>query len=45
MTDHPTIPEVTDEDIAWIADTMGLDDLDGDRRDFLKRTGTVDVSA
>tara|TARA_R110002049_G_scaffold308516_1_gene512773 strand:- start:318 stop:2333 length:2016 start_codon:yes stop_codon:yes gene_type:complete len=45
MTGHPTIPEVTDEDIAWIADTMGLDDLDGDRRAFLKRTGTFDVSA
>ncbi|SEQ77706.1 Part of AAA domain-containing protein [Thalassovita taeanensis] len=45
MTGHPTIPEVTDEDIAWVADTMGLDDLDGDRRAFLKRTGTFDVSA
>lgn len=45
MTGHPTIPDVTDEDIAWITDTMGLDELDGDRQAFLKRTGTFDVSA
>jgi hypothetical protein len=24
MTGHPTIPDVTDKDIAWIADTVGL---------------------
>ncbi|MBO6638477.1 MAG: ATP-dependent helicase [Roseitalea sp.] len=45
MTDHPAIPDVTDDDIAWIADIMGLDDLDKDRQAFLKRTETFDVSA
>ena len=45
MTGHPAIPDVTDEDIAWITDTMGLDALDEDRRAFLKRNDTFDVSA
>lgn len=45
MTGHPAIPEVTDDDIAWISDIMGLDDLDVDRKAFLKRSETFDVSA
>ena len=45
MTTPPNIPEVTDEDVAWIADIMGLDSLDEARQTFLKRPGTFDVSA
>ena len=45
MTTPPKIPEVTDEDVAWIADIMGLDGLDDPRQAFLKRSGTFDVSA
>lgn len=45
MTTPPNIPEVTDEDVAWIADIMGLDGLDEARQTFLKRPGTFDVSA
>ena len=45
MTDHPSIPEVTDDDIAWITDIMGLDELDANRKAFLKKIGTFDVSA
>lgn len=45
MTGHPSIPNVTDDDIAWITDIMGLDDLDADRKAFLKRAETFDVSA
>ncbi len=45
MTTPPKIPEVTDEDVAWIADIMGLDGLDEARQNFLKRSGTFDVSA
>ena len=45
MTTPPNIPEVTDEDISWIADIMGLDKLDDARQTFLKRSGTFDVSA
>ncbi len=45
MTTSPNIPEVTDEDVAWIADIMGLDGLDETRHTFLRRPGTFDVSA
>jgi hypothetical protein len=45
MNGHPSIPDVTDDDVAWITDVMGLDDLDEDRQAFLKRTETFDVSA
>lgn len=45
MTTPPKIPEVTDEDVSWIADIMGLDKLDDARQSFLKRSGTFDVSA
>lgn len=45
MTTPPYIPEVTEEDVAWIADIMGLEALDEARRNFLKRSGTFDVSA
>ncbi len=45
MNGHPTIPDVTDDDVAWITDVMGLDVLDEDRQAFLKRTETFDVSA
>lgn len=39
------IPIVTDEDIDWVAAEMGLNDLDEPRRNFLKATSTLDVSA
>lgn len=45
MKDHPAIPDVNDDDIAWITEIMGLDDLDEGRQAFLKRTETFDVSA
>lgn len=45
MKPPPSIPEVTDEDVAWIAEIMGLDGLDDARQAFLKRPGTFDVSA
>tara|TARA_R110000744_G_scaffold70245_1_gene142145 strand:- start:28 stop:249 length:222 start_codon:yes stop_codon:yes gene_type:complete len=45
MNGHPAIPDVTDDDVAWITDVMGLDDLDEDRQAFLKRSETFDVSA
>ncbi len=45
MNGHPAIPDVTDDDVAWITNVMGLDDLDEDRQAFLKRTETFDVSA
>lgn len=45
MTTPPKIPDVTDEDVAWIAGIMGLEGLDDARQAFLKRSGTFDVSA
>jgi DNA helicase-2/ATP-dependent DNA helicase PcrA len=39
------IPEITDEDIAWVCSTMDLDPFDEPRRAFLKQIQTVDLSA
>ncbi|MDB6077028.1 MAG: helicase UvrD, partial [Akkermansiaceae bacterium] len=39
------VPPVTDEDIDWVQGLMGLDALDSERKAFLKRLDTVDVSA
>lgn len=39
------IPEITDDDIAWVCATMGLDPCDEPRRAFLKQLNTVDLSA
>ena len=39
------IPEVTEEDISWVCSLMGIHSLDEQRRNFLKRRTTVDVSA
>lgn len=41
----PALPEIIDEDIEWAATTLGLTDLDAPRRDFLRATHTLDVSA
>lgn len=37
MTGYPTIPDMTDKDITWIADTVGLDALDGVKLAILAR--------
>lgn len=42
---EPLIPEVTDEDIAWASSLLGLARFDEQRRTFLKRGTTLDVSA
>jgi DNA helicase-2/ATP-dependent DNA helicase PcrA len=39
------IPEVTDEDIAWVCRVMNLRDLDQPRQEFLRERGTRDVAA
>ncbi|MDZ7759635.1 MAG: UvrD-helicase domain-containing protein [Desulfovermiculus sp.] len=39
------IPEVTDDDIAWVSSLLGLDTLDESRRAFLKCRTTIDLSA
>lgn len=39
------VPEITDEDIDWIRDVMGLEVLDPPRRAFLIARTTLDVSA
>lgn len=41
----PLIPEITDEDIEWVRELMGLDTLDTPRRAFLIARNTLDVSA
>lgn len=45
MTTAPCVPEITSDDVTWVADVMGLNNLDEARQDFLKRPGTFDVSA
>jgi hypothetical protein len=39
------VPEITDEDIDWVRDLMGLEVLDAPRRTFLTARNTLDVSA
>jgi len=39
------LPEINDDDIAWVEDLLGLTRLDQLRRDFLKSGATLDVSA
>jgi len=39
------VPEITDEDIEWVAGLMGLDDIDEPRRAFLMSRSTHDVAA
>lgn len=39
------ILEITDEDIEWVRELMGLDAIDAPRRAFLKSLSTLDVSA
>lgn len=41
----PVLPEIAVEDIDWAAAILGLTDLDAPRREFLKATDTLDVSA
>lgn len=41
----PLVPEITDEDIDWVRNLMGLDAIDAPRRAFLKSRSTLDVSA
>jgi DNA helicase-2/ATP-dependent DNA helicase PcrA len=37
MTGYPIKPDMTDKDIAWIANTVGLDALDGVKLAILAR--------
>lgn len=39
------LPKVSDDDIDWVGDLLGLTGLDQPRRDFLKSGATLDVSA
>ncbi len=39
------IPEITDEDIDWVRDLLGLGVIDPPRRTFLTARNTLDVSA
>ena len=39
------VPEITDDDIEWARDLMGLDTLDAPRRAFLTSRSTLDISA
>lgn len=39
------IPEITDDDVAWICGLMKLDAVDEHRIAFLKDTSTIDVAA
>lgn len=39
------LPEITDDDIDWACDLMGLGELDACRREFLKARRSLDVSA
>jgi len=39
------VPEITDEDIDWVRNLMGLEVLDAPRRAFLTARTTLDVSA
>ncbi|PMU25264.1 MULTISPECIES: UvrD-helicase domain-containing protein [unclassified Pseudomonas] len=39
------VPEITDEDIDWVVELMGLKELDAPRLNFLRSRETLDVSA
>lgn len=39
------IPDITDDDIEWASELLGLDPVDAPRREFLKSRSTVDLSA
>ncbi|RQX02613.1 UvrD-helicase domain-containing protein [Micromonospora inaquosa] len=41
----PVTGSVSDSDIAWVVDLLGLDRLDEPRRTFLQRLDTLDVAA
>ena len=41
----PLIPEITDADIEWVSELMGLDVLDAPSRGFLAARSTLDVAA
>ncbi|EFW84426.1 UvrD/REP helicase [Pseudomonas savastanoi pv. glycinea] len=45
MTLSQLVAPVTDADVDWVIELMGLDTLDEPRRDFLKSMDTVDVAA
>ncbi|RML92451.1 UvrD-helicase domain-containing protein [Pseudomonas savastanoi] len=45
ITFHDLVPEITDEDIAWVTDLLKLRDLDTKRVAFLRSRDTLDVSA
>ncbi len=45
MTLSQLVDPITDADIDWVIELMGLEPLDEPRRDFLKSMDTVDVSA
>lgn len=39
------VPEITDEDIDWVVELMGLKELNVPRLNFLRSRATLDVSA
>ncbi|WP_262376738.1 hypothetical protein [Pseudomonas lundensis] len=45
MTLKQLVALITDADVDWVVELMGLDTLDEPRRDFLKSMDTVDVAA
>lgn len=45
MTLSQLVAPITDADVNWVIELMGLDTLDEPRRDFLKSMDTVDVAA
>lgn len=45
MTPNQLIPPISDADIDWVIELMGLETLDKPRRDFLKSMDTIDVAA
>lgn len=45
MTLNQLVAPITDVDVDWVIELMGLDTLDEPRRNFLKSMDTVDVAA
>lgn len=45
MTLSQLVAPITDDDVDWVIELMGLETLDEPRRDFLKSMDTVDVAA
>ena len=45
MTLNQLVAPITDADVDWVIELMGLEALDEPRRNFLKSMGTVDVAA